>query len=122
MRLIMREVSRRDGSVALLGENGDEDLVVVEPRVTAFIPVRGNAQCVCGTPLQPWAWQCVASDSVELRCDRCHRVHGHLRLGTKLNRVKEEASKCHGFRSQLPSSAAYSRRTLGSTCTKRRRS
>jgi len=82
----VREVQRRDGCTALYGENGDEDMVIVEPRVTAFTPVHGNARCVCGAPLQTWGYQCVAADSVELGCDRCHRVHGRLQLGTKVHR------------------------------------
>jgi hypothetical protein len=82
----MREVQRRDGCVALLGENGDEDMVIVEPRVTAFVPVRGNARCICGAPLETWGWRCVAADSVELECDRCHCVQGHVQLGTKVYR------------------------------------
>ena len=84
MRLTMREAQRRDGSITLFGEDGD--MVIVEPRVTALIPTPGNAYCACGEPLQSWGWRCVATDSVELGCDRCHRVHGHLQLGTKVYR------------------------------------
>ena len=63
----MREALRRDGSVALYDENDDGDMVIIEPIVTAFTPVRGNARCVCGAPLAPWvtaAWQPTTSRSV----------------------------------------------------------
>ena len=82
----MREAQRRDGSITLFGEDGDEDMVIVEPRVITFNPIPGAACCACGTPLQSWGWRCVAADSVELGCGRCHRVHGHLQLGTKVYR------------------------------------
>jgi hypothetical protein len=54
----VREVSRRDGCVALCGEDGDPDMVVVEPAVISFAPVRGNSGCVCGAPIEPWGWRC----------------------------------------------------------------
>jgi len=82
----MREAQRRDGSVILFDEDNDQDVVTVEPCVTAFIPISGNACCACGEPLQSWGWRCVAADYVELECSRCHRVHGHLRLGTNVYR------------------------------------
>jgi len=82
----MYEIQRRDGSVALYGDGDDQDLVVVEPIIASFVPVRGNAVCVCGAPLQAWNWRCVAADDVELGCSRCHRVHGHFQLGTRVHR------------------------------------
>jgi hypothetical protein len=36
--------------------------------------------------LRPWGWRAVAADTVELNCDRCHRIHAHLQLGTKVHR------------------------------------
>ena len=80
----MREALRRDGSVALYDENDDGDMIIIEPIVTAFTPVRGNARCVCGAPLAPY--RCVAADDVEIGCGRCHRVFGHFRLGTRVHR------------------------------------
>ena len=80
----MREVQRHDGSVAFYDENDDGDMVIIEPIVTAFTPVRGNARCVCGAPLAPC--RCVAADDVEIGCGRCHRVFGHFRLGTRVHR------------------------------------
>ena len=82
----MREFFRRDGAVVLTGDHGDADQVVVEGAITAFAPVPGNSMCACGRPLQRWSWRCVATDSVEIGCDRCHRVHGHFRLGTRVHR------------------------------------
>jgi hypothetical protein len=82
----MRELSRRDGAVILTGEGDDRDQVVVEAVVASFTPIRGNSFCACGAPLQQWGWRCVAADDVEFGCDRCHRVHGHFRLGTKVHR------------------------------------
>jgi hypothetical protein len=82
----MREVRRHDGCVALYDENDDGDMVIIEPVVDAFIPVRGNARCICGAPLQPWGFRCVATDAVELSCDRCHRIFGHLHLGARVHR------------------------------------
>jgi hypothetical protein len=82
----MREVQRHDGSVALYGENDDSDTIIVEPAVIAFIPIRGNARCVCGAPLTPWGFRCVTADDVEISCSHCHRVHGHFRLGTRVHR------------------------------------
>ena len=82
----MREVRQRDGSIVLYGENDDSDTVIVEPIVTAFAPVRGTAHCVCGAALTPWGFRCVAADDVEIGCGRCHRVHGHFRLGTRVHR------------------------------------
>jgi len=82
----MREYARRDGSVVLTGDGDDRDLVVVEAVIAAFAPIAGNSHCVCGAELKPWSWRCVAADDVEIGCDRCHRVHGHLRLGTRVHR------------------------------------
>jgi len=82
----MREVIRRDGSVALYADDDDDDVAVVEPIIAGFVPVRGNACCACGAPLESWGWRCVAGDDVELGCARCHRVHGHFRLGAKVHR------------------------------------
>ena len=82
----MREVRQRDGSIVLYGENDDSDTVIVEPIITAFAPVRGNARCVCGAALAPWSYRCVAADDVEISCSHCHRVHGHFRLGTRVHR------------------------------------
>ena len=82
----MRGALRRDGSTVLYGENDDSDMVIVEPIITAFAPVRGNARCVCGAALAPWSYRCVATDDVEIGCGRCHRVLGHFRLGTRVHR------------------------------------
>lgn len=82
----MREIQCHNGSIALYDEKDDHDMVIVEPAVLSFVPVRGNARCVCGAPLEPWSWRCVAVDDVELACARCHRVHGHIQLGTRTHR------------------------------------
>ena len=82
----MREFPCRDGSVALYDQDDDQDMIIVEPTVTSFAPVRGNARCVCGAPLEAWSLRCVATDAVELGCARCHRVHGHIELGTRVRR------------------------------------
>jgi hypothetical protein len=83
--MTVRISERCDGGTAVFDEDSD-DLIIVEPRVTAFAPVTGNAFCVCGAPLRSYGWQCVAADAVELSCNRCHRVHGHFLLGTKVHR------------------------------------
>jgi hypothetical protein len=82
----MREVIRRDGCVAVYDDHADGDVVIVEPTVVSFAPARGNARCACGAALEPSGWRCVAADDVELACNRCHRVHGHFRLGTRVHR------------------------------------
>ena len=63
----MREIPCRDGSVALYDQDDDQDMVIVEPTVTSFAPVRGNARCVCG-----------AAGSVELAL--CGDRRGRARL------------------------------------------
>jgi hypothetical protein len=82
----MREIQCHNGVLALYDEENDEDRVIVEPVVISFVPVRGNARCICGAPLEGWGWRCVAVDDVELGCARCHRVHGNIRLGTRVHR------------------------------------
>jgi hypothetical protein len=79
----MREDPLRDGSVALYADHDDNDSVTVEPIITAFTAMRGALFCVCGAPLRSWSWRCTP-DSVEIGCDRCHRVHGHIQLATKV--------------------------------------
>jgi hypothetical protein len=81
----MCEFLRRDGAVVLTGGDGNEDQVIVEGVVTAFTP-RGNSHCVCGAALRPWSWRCVAADSVEIGCGRCHRVHGIIGIGVRVHR------------------------------------
>jgi hypothetical protein len=82
----MREMPRRDGSVALYDDDHDEDLIIVEPTVAGFDLVQNNLHCACGRPLQAWSWRSVTCNTVELVCDRCHRVHAHFRLGTRVHR------------------------------------
>jgi hypothetical protein len=82
----MYDVLRRDGSTAILADHDADDLIVVEAVVTSFAPVRGAAHCACGAPLEPWSLRCTATDTAELYCNSCHRVHGHIGLGTKAYR------------------------------------
>ena len=82
----MRKMQRADGGVYIYDEDDDQNMLVIEPIITAFTPVNGAAVCICGAPLQPWGWRAVAANGVELVCDRCHRVHGYLILGTKVHR------------------------------------
>ena len=83
----MREMPCSDGCVVLYDENDDQDMAIVEPVVTDFIPTRNSLHCAaCGAPLQPWDWRRVAVSNIELHCSHCHRVHGLFRLGTKVFR------------------------------------
>jgi hypothetical protein len=83
----MREQSRFDDCVALYDDDDDADVVVVDPVFIDFVPAGHEMRCVCGAPLQPWSLRTTgAVNRVELGCDRCHRVHGHLRLGTRVYR------------------------------------
>jgi hypothetical protein len=78
----MREDPRGDGSVRLYADTDDNDFATVEPFVTAFT-INGTLRCDCGAPLRSWNWRCTADD-VEISCDRCHRVHGHIQLSTRV--------------------------------------
>ena len=81
----MREMPRADGATAIFGDDA-HDLIIVEPIVTAFIPVRGNSRCICGAPLQPSSFRCVTPDGAELGCISCHRVHGYFKLANRSHR------------------------------------
>jgi hypothetical protein len=77
----MREMSRRDGCVAVYDDDDGQDLIIVEPLMLGLAPVPGNAHCICGAPLQRWSWRHVTADAVEIGCDRCHRAIAFIRLG-----------------------------------------
>jgi hypothetical protein len=81
----MRESHRRDGSVVVFGDADDQDELVAEARIQAFVPVPGNARCACGTPLQRWSLR-HAGNGAEIGCSRCHRVHGFLELEVQVHR------------------------------------
>src|SRR5262249_429999 len=84
---VMRECPRRDGAVALYDDHDDQDLIIIEPIVTGFVPNPNNhCTCSCGMSLTPSSWRCIATDAVELVCGRCHRVHGLIQLETRVHR------------------------------------
>ena len=78
----MREMPLADGATAILGDD-EQHLIIIEPIVTAFLPVRGNSLCICGAPLGPSSFRCLTPDGAELGCNRCHRVHGYFQLATR---------------------------------------
>jgi hypothetical protein len=80
----MREAPRRDGCLALYGDEGDT--VIVEPVVLGFAPVPGMVRCACGAPLKRWSWRHVTAEAVEIICDRCHRALAFIRLGARAHR------------------------------------
>ena len=82
----MHDTLRRDGSTVILADHDPDDLIIVEAITTSFAPVRGASHCACGAPLQQWSLRSTAANTAELYCDSCHRVHGHIGLGTKVYR------------------------------------
>jgi hypothetical protein len=80
----MHETSRRDGCVALYGD--DDDDLVVEPIMIGFAPVPDMARCACGAPLKRWSWRHVTPDTVEIGCHRCHSALAFIRLGARTHR------------------------------------
>jgi hypothetical protein len=77
----MHEAPRRDGSVAIYGD--EDSLIVVEPIILGIAPVRGCAFCACGAPLTPWGWRHITTDHVEILCTVCHRALAFIRLGAR---------------------------------------
>ena len=73
----MREVPRRDGTVVLFGDDGDNDEVYVEPAIDAFVPINGNLRCGCGADVQPWNLRRVPG-GYELTCWRCHCTQARI--------------------------------------------
>jgi hypothetical protein len=82
----MYNVLRRGNSAVIQSDHDPDDLIVVEAVITSFAPVRGTSHCACGAPLKPWSLRNTAANTAELYCSRCHRVHGHIGLGTKVHR------------------------------------
>jgi hypothetical protein len=88
----MESISRLDGCVCVVDEHNIQDMIIVEPTLASFTPVRGNAVCICGAPIEPWGWRCLATPvehtatSIELSCSHCHRVHARFQLGTRVHR------------------------------------
>jgi hypothetical protein len=79
----MRESLRRDNSIELHSNDGDDDMVVLEPIVVGFVPRNLRCGC-CGAPQRPWSWRAV-DGGAELVCHRCHRELAVLGLGTKVH-------------------------------------
>jgi hypothetical protein len=74
----------RDGATAIYSdapvyEPGGDDLIVVEPTVTAFASAR---RCACGGAL---GHRHATSGAVEVYCLACHVVLEHLTLGTEVH-------------------------------------
>jgi hypothetical protein len=70
----------RNGALVIRDDGGaDDEALVAEAVVAAFVPIAGNAHCVCGTPFRRWNLQ-RTSDGAELACDRCHAVHARIEL------------------------------------------
>jgi len=81
----VHEVHRRDGRVALLGDDGDNDEVIVEAVVVAFMPFKGASRCACGAPLHRWSLRNGAYGP-EITCATCHRSIAELELGVRVHR------------------------------------
>jgi hypothetical protein len=82
----MRWSSRRDGATAVYDEApayepGGDDMIVVEPIITSFVPTR-DGRCGCGAPLD---FRCAAAGA-EVFCFRCHAVIARVELGTRVHR------------------------------------
>jgi hypothetical protein len=79
---MMRAEAWRNGSVAVYGDTADEELLIVEPFVTAYMPAYGNSRCICGAQLSLRQ----STEGAEISCHRCHRVHGYIRVGARVHR------------------------------------
>jgi len=79
----MRWSSRRNGAIAVYDDTDtSDDMLVVEPIITAFTPVNGNGRCACGAPLSLRQ----LTEGAEISCHRCHQVHGFISAGTQVHR------------------------------------
>jgi len=79
----MRWASRRDGAVAVYDDaDTTDDMLVVEPVITAFTPVSGNGRCTCGVQFS--LRQMI--EGAEISCHRCHRAHGFISVGIRVHR------------------------------------
>jgi hypothetical protein len=75
----MRIVNRRDGTVVLQGENGDEDEVLASAALHTFSAI-GSVPCDCDGP-RPDVRE--GAEGPELYCLRCHRVLGRFALSVR---------------------------------------
>jgi hypothetical protein len=78
----MRTEQTRSGDV-LVYDDDNEDFLVIEPYVCAYIPTLGNSGCVCGAQL---SLRPCTEGGAELSCHRCHRVHGHISVAARIHR------------------------------------
>jgi hypothetical protein len=81
----MHEVQRRDGSLAVFGDDGDKDELIAEGVVARFTPTHGSQRCTtCGTTREPELRS--TTTGAELYCGNCHKVFCHLDLGVRTYR------------------------------------
>jgi hypothetical protein len=75
----MRWSEHRDGCVAVFGDT-DDDMLIIEPVVTAFTP---DGWCDrCNGAL---GFRCATDGANEIFCLRCHSVRARLNLGTRVH-------------------------------------
>jgi hypothetical protein len=81
--MAMRWSERRDGCVAVYDDatGVDDDVLIIEPIVTAFTP--GSRCDRCGGAL---GFRCAADGTSEIHCLLCHSVRARLSLGAKVHR------------------------------------
>jgi hypothetical protein len=75
----MRWSERKDGAVTVFGDT-DDDMLVVEPIITAFMPT-GRCDCRGGAI----SIRCGIGGIFEIYCPRCHKAHARFDLGTNVH-------------------------------------
>jgi hypothetical protein len=79
----MRWSSRRDGATTVFDDTViNDDMIVVEPVVTAFTPTR-DGRCGCGGKLD---FRRMTDGVSEVYCFRCHTALARVDLGTRVHR------------------------------------
>jgi hypothetical protein len=79
----MRWSSRRDGATTVFDDTViNNDMIVVEPIITSFVPTR-DGRCGCGGKL---GFRCATDSTGEIYCFRCHAVSARIDLSTRVHR------------------------------------
>jgi hypothetical protein len=79
----LRWSARRDGAVAIYDDTDiTDDLMVVEPVITAFTPSH-DGRCNCGGV---FGFRCAIDGTSEIYCFRCHVALARISLGTRVHR------------------------------------
>jgi hypothetical protein len=77
----MRWNRRRDGCIAIFDKSDDQELMIVEPVVTAFTPAGWCDRCSGAL-----GFRCATDGTNEIFCFCCHSVRARVDLGTKVHR------------------------------------